>query len=304
MHLDVWIAAPASDPHATVVAGELAAQGASVACIPLAEIPSWGLEWSGGDTARLHRDGSVWAVDASTSVWWRRPDAPSAGPSGISDPDERALAGDEIRALVPGVLDAVGVAWVDAPWTLLRARQKAVQLAAARACGARTPEFTICGHPGSGAQFAQDRTVVAKAVSTGVGLAPFVAEVPPQALDRLSSCPTMLQELVDATADVRLVTVGDRVFSWVRPRAAGTVDWRRDDPAGSAFAAVTRDPTGGRAAAVSARLGLRFSVQDWLTGPDGGLWFLEVNPQGQWLFLPGAEAAAARALATMLRTGP
>jgi hypothetical protein len=46
---------------------------------------------------------------------------------------------------------------------------------------------------------------------------------------------------------------------------------------------------------------LTVSVQDWLE-TDRGLVFLEVNPQGTWLFLDGAEAAVAPALARHLLT--
>jgi len=51
------------------------------------------------------------------------------------------------------------------------------------------------------------------------------------------------------------------------------------------------------------RLGLRFSVQDWLF-TEGGLIFLEVNPSGQWLFLRGADAEVADALAEELTRTP
>lgn len=297
MHLDVWIAAPESDPHGQVVAN-LLSPGSAVACIPLAEVPRWGLNWNGGPSASLRRGASTITVDSSTTVWWRRPET---GLPAIANPDEQALAADEIRALVPGVLDAVGVRWVDAPWTLLRSRQKAIQLAAARSCGANTPDFAICGDQVAGQDFADGRRIVAKAVSTGVGLAPFVAEVPAEALDRLGSCPTMLQELVPATADLRVITVGAQSLTWTRPRTARTLDWRSEDPAGSGFRYAPHDPTAGIASAIATRLGLAFSVQDWLEGPEGPPTFLEVNPQGQWLFLPGAEEIAAPCLASLLR---
>lgn len=298
MHLDVWIAAPESDSHAHIVADDLQTSGVSVACIPLGEVPRWNLTWRSGSSALLTRGSTVFTVDSSTAVWWRRPDA---GDLEIADPDERALAYDEIRALVPGVLEAVGVRWVDAPWTLLRARQKCVQLAAARDCGAHIPDFAVCGDPAAGRRFASGRRIVAKAVSTGVGLAPFVAEVPREVLGDLSSCPTMLQELVPAIADLRVVTVGTQALGWSRPRTPQTLDWRRDDPAGTQFELVANDPTSGLAAAVADRLGLTFSVQDWLVDEAGLLTFLEVNPQGQWLFLPGAGEVASPSLASLLR---
>jgi len=55
----------------------------------------------------------------------------------------------------------------------------------------------------------------------------------------------------------------------------------------------------GNATAIQDRLGLSFSVQDWLQA-DGVWYFLEVNPQGQWLFLEEADQIVPQALALHL----
>lgn len=54
---------------------------------------------------------------------------------------------------------------------------------------------------------------------------------------------------------------------------------------------------------VATELGLTMSVQDWLiteTGPT----FLEVNPQGQWLFLEGSEEMVTPTLCDHLACDP
>lgn len=33
-------------------------------------------------------------------------------------------------------------------------------------------------------------------------------------------------------------------------------------------------------------VGAGYSAQDWVEGPDGSWWLLDLNPAGQWLFLP------------------
>jgi hypothetical protein len=53
---------------------------------------------------------------------------------------------------------------------------------------------------------------------------------------------------------------------------------------------------------MTSALGLTMSVQDWLETDDGPV-FLEINPQGGWLFLDGADTAVAPALAHHLRHG-
>jgi len=41
-------------------------------------------------------------------------------------------------------------------------------------------------------------------------------------------------------------------------------------------------------------------VQDWTVDTSGTCWFLEANPVGRWLFLPGAERTVPGLLATHL----
>jgi hypothetical protein len=136
--------------------------------------------------------------------------------------------------------------------------------------------------------FAKGREVVAKAVSSGIGIAPYVDTVPPEALPLVEASPTLLQELVSAEADARIVTIGDSAFCWLRQRHDSATDWRASDPRGEGFT-LCADVSGGICIQIASSLGLTFSVQDWLVGaPVGEPVFLEVNPQGQFLFLRDA----------------
>lgn len=207
---------------------------------------------------------------------------------------------EEVEALFPGVLAAAGVQWVDAPWDLLRARYKPLQLACASSLGLAVPTTVISGSPARSKSFALGQHVVAKSSSSGFGIAPYVAAVPASELTRLSECPTALQVRIDADADLRIVTIGDEEFRWCRPRTEGMpVDWREADPVGAGFrfegSAANTD-----AVSIAKSLGLCFSVQDWLIVEADAPVFLEVNAQGQWLFLNDAESILSGPLATLL----
>ena len=79
------------------------------------------------------------------------------------------------------------------------------------------------------------------------------------------------------------------------------IDWRGDDPAGLGFRpSMPNAVMAGFAIAVQNGLSLSFSVQDWLE-VDEEPFFLEVNPQGQWLFLAEANDRVGSALALHLR---
>lgn len=192
---------------------------------------------------------------------------------------------------------------MDRPGMMDLARLKTIQLNTAHALGARVPDTMITSCPKNAVDFSEDvGPVIAKAASSGVGIAPFVDEVPTSALPLVAACPTLIQQRIRALSDVRLVTIGSRTWVWCRDRRGpdSPVDWRADDPNGDRFV-LTRglDEVRELAVAVAAKLALTMSVQDWLID-DGGLVFLEVNPQGQWLFLAGAANCVVPALADQL----
>nr|MDT0664925.1 hypothetical protein [Micromonospora sp. DSM 115978] len=87
---------------------------------------------------------------------------------------------------------------------------------------------------------------------------------------------------------LRVVTVGSQAWAAALDADKLPVDWRLEDRAHDEFVAVA-DPASLRTCAAAVRLAdqmrVRFSSQDWIdTG--SRLVFLDLNPAGQWLFLP------------------
>jgi hypothetical protein len=294
------IAGSERDPHVAVVAAELRKRAAKVLIGSVTELGLMGLTWR-VSTGTVLRVGGELVHAAGAGVWWRRP----AGclPSDLTVEDQ-ALLIDETAVLVPAALEAASVRWVDPPWSMDRARLKTVQLVAASDLGIRVPETVITSDPNEAEAFAlQVGPVVAKAASSGVGIAPYVEVVPVSVLSLVAACPTLLQARVRASQDIRVVTVGCRSWVWCRRRESdGPTDWRAADPQGAGFALLEGSDADGVVASamlIAARLGLSMSVQDWVVDEDGPV-FLEVNPQGQWLFLAGSAECVAPALADHL----
>lgn len=291
--LPVLVAADAGDAHGDAVVSALTAMGVSTTRISASLLPALSVSWQPGSPLLLDAGGARWAVTPSTTVWWRRPG--QAFPS-VPDPLEARLVQEEAAVLLPGLLEASGARWVDPPWVLQRARLKLVQLATARALQLDLPPTLVTGVPVEARLFEGHGPTVAKALSSGIGIAPYVAVVPSSELDRVRACPTLLQRLVGAESDLRVVTVAERVFAWGRRRDdLEGPDWRATDPRGARFERRNGDPTQGGAVRLATALGLTFSVQDWLECSEGPC-FLEVNVQGQWLFLAGAESTLLPAL--------
>lgn len=196
----------------------------------------------------------------------------------------------ECSSILYGALLTQKARWVDHPDVIRRAENKLYQLFVAYSLGLEAPGTTVTNLKKVAAELTDRKRTIAKPVSSGPGLAPCAQEISRDLLGFVRSSPVLLQELVEAPVDLRVITIGNRVFTWERKRLSGeAIDWRVADPAGTGFYHISsRELLSQHALTVAKALGLSMSVQDWLCTEDKPL-FLEVNPQGQWLFLRDAE---------------
>ena len=283
------------DPHGTAVLARLVESGVPSLRYNLGDVVSYPLEVR-DRVVEIDAGDDRYRINDATTVWWRG--VGSVDTTGLA-PDDARLVTDEGPALLVGLLDRAGVRWVDDPAFVTRAELKLRQLAVASGLGIMVPRHVVTNVPEAAQQFASDGPVVAKAMSAGVGIAPFVNEATTEDLVHVAAFPTLLQELVtSAVADLRVVVVGREAWVWRRERL-GAIDWRQADPAGLGFVPTENAPVCSAALRVTAALHLTMSVQDWLETPSHPV-FLESNAQGAWLFLAGAEAVVVPSLARHL----
>ena len=120
----------------------------------------------------------------------------------------------------------------------------------------------------------------------------------------VTEAPFIYQELIRAVSHLRVVTVTGQ--AWVAELDANIcdgIDWRLTDSAHDSFSDVTAREAGLAKSAVrlAAQMSLGFSSQDWVRDETGQTYFLDMNPSGQWMFLPEAiTRAVAQAIATFL----
>lgn len=286
--------APANDIHANVVADHVAAR-ASVAYLDLHSFVTQPVEVVPGELIRS--GGDVVAREGST-VWWRR--TGRIAPDNRMGNAENRLRCEEARAQLVGGLLSLPVHWVDHPGAVDTAEHTLLQLQSARQCDATVPDTVVTNQPDLARTMARTHQLVAKSISSGIGIAPFVDSVDQAVMDLLPNAPTLLQQRITGEADLRVVSVGRRAYVWRRRRVSGEpVDWRHADPNGRAFEPTSEASVAELAVRITHRLGLTFSAQDWVETA-GGHVFLEANPVGQWLFLADADAIIGAALAEHL----
>ena len=294
--LDVLIIDGPGSRHVGPVHGALESRGATCVRVNCSDLAHWSVDCGPG-VFKLSNIGALWEVTPATSIWYRRLGTPDVSAFG---PDESRLVRDELPHVLLGGLAGCGVRWVDEPFRIARAEHKLYQLATASRLGLAIPRSVVTDNVGVATDLLNRQPTVAKPLSPGHGIAPYVDELAAEDVSGVGSLPVLLQELVgDARADLRVVVVGGRAWTWRRPRADGVIDWRRGDPGGHGFERVERSKVARDAVDLTSALGLSMSVQDWLETPNEHV-FLEANPQGAWAFLAGASEAIAETLAAHL----
>lgn len=102
-------------------------------------------------------------------------------------------------------------------------------------------------------------------------------------------CPNLLQEYVPKDVEIRVTVVGKELFA-AEIRSQGVLgaehDWRRV-PASELEHAPHHlpAPVAERCVRLVERFGLNFGAIDLIRTPEGRYVFLEINPNGQWLWV-------------------
>lgn len=300
--VEVLIVSYPGDEHGDAVQSYLERNGRRVARTSLAEFRSADIFWNARNGYVIQWDQCALRLGPQTTIWWRRP-----GKMDVEDlpTDEALLIAAEGAALFEGILLSSGSRWIDHPDLVDRAEKKLFQLTVAHRLGIRTPRSIVTTKELEARLLSRSGPVVGKSVSNGPGPALFASVVPKELLGLVRHAPTFLQTAILGAADLRIVTVGEQTFAWRRARSDGQpIDWRHPDPEGRGFVrCYSSTEAAAEALRVAAGLGLTMSVQDWVE-LNGKAYFLEVNPQGAWLFLEGAAEEVVPALAHHLLGSP
>jgi glutathione synthase/RimK-type ligase-like ATP-grasp enzyme len=275
------------DVHADAVQAHLGAARVEVRRIDTAQLG--GL--SAPVTAHLRHGavtGNVAGVSLSrvVGVWHRRP-------SEFTTTDAADAA--ELRAGVGGVL--APLPYLNRPANMAVAGFKPYQLVVAAFCGLSVPETMV-------STVARVASTMADRLGGGVVVKPMSRQVAGliDEHDRAGweRAMHLTQQRIPTTRHVRLTVVDGTMFAAMIE--SPHLDWRRDVHACRYQVVDTPVEVAGPVRRLLARLRLRYAALDFAVDPVGRWWFLEVNPNGQFLWIEQATGLPiAAAIATALR---
>ena len=256
---------------------------------------------SEGPAGRLEIGGRHVNLSEIESIWYRRPGLPEPS-KGITDPADWDFAVDESDEALLGLWRILDCTWVSRPDALNAASYKPAQLRVAADIGLEVPKSLITNDPEEARAFGESENgaIIVKPLRFGlvreteeyqdvVFTQPVRAEDASSGMESVALCPCYFQEYVPKDVEIRATVVGKEIFAaeiHSQQAPEGVHDWRRANvrdvphfphelPAGVAKRCVR----------IVEHFGLNFGAIDLIRTPDGRYVFLEVNPNGQWLWI-------------------
>jgi ATP-grasp ribosomal peptide maturase len=245
------------------------------------------------------------ALEEVGAVYYRRPTSHSARYAHLPAL-ARQFATTEAQHGLGGILHSLrGATYVNHPAAIRCADYKPAQLQTAAQLGLDIPHTLVTNDVEQARAFAAEHGPVVYKSFRGVPAGPdgsrsaiWTQQVTPKELDdSVAVTAHLFQQEIPKTADARVTVVGQQVFAYRITSPDGALDWRSGD-----WEQLTHEPIAAPEPIRKAlhayldQFGLVFGCFDFALNATGGrpeTWtFIECNPNGQWAWLPDADAMA------------
>ena len=289
------------DEHADAVSEELGRRGVGVFRFHPADFPhscSVSIEIDEGRVQGEIRtsDGQV-SFDDIRAAWFRRSGNLYETRLTITSEKLENYVKIQSQGTVSALCSMLQTRWVSHPLALRRAEVKALQLVEASKAGLRIPHTLISNDPDWATTFVEAQGDADCAVKPllAVGVTdeqggfrmPLTTMLPRgHSLASVAQAPTVLQPYVEKAFELRCVVIGEHIFAAKMDTQAderSRIDSRGGEPDHEIF--ELPDEVEASLHRVMESFGLNFASLDMIVTPDGEFVFLELNPNGQWLWL-------------------
>jgi hypothetical protein len=289
------------DEHADAVSDELSRRGVPVFRFHPADFPhscSVSIEIQEGQVhGELRNSEGRVRFDDICAAWFRRSGNLYETRLTITSEKLENYVKIQSQGTVSALCSSLQTLWVSHPLSLRRAEVKALQLVEASKAGLKIPHTLISSDPDRATTFVEAlgdadcaiKPLLAVGVTDEQGgyRMPLTAKLPRgHSLESVALAPTILQPYVEKAFELRCVVIGERIFAAKMDTQANEksrIDSRGGDPDHEIFALP--EQVEASLHRVMDSFGLNFASLDMIVTPDGEFVFLELNPNGQWLWL-------------------
>lgn len=230
------------------------------------------------------------------AAYFRRP-APPAGSVSITDAGEREYAGAEWAAFLKSLYARLEGLWLNSPMDIFATEDKPKQLMLASEIGFNVPQALITNDIASVREIVDAGPAIGKplrqALINGeqerVIFTTRLVGLLDSDQDAIALAPFIVQTEIKKQYDVRVTVVGRQLFSTAirsQEHKETTVDWRQGSRPDLKHERIELPrEVAEQCTSLMKRLNLRYGAIDLVCDIQGKLWFLEINPNGQWAWI-------------------
>jgi len=209
-----------------------------------------------------------------------------------SESNSMVYFGTEMPAVVFGILESVNSVWINHPSKNTQASRKLVQLDFARQKKFPFPKTIVTNDPTELKVFSKDIShFVFKTLATHQDYDKKITYTSCVKVEEIKDkdllvCPAMFQEKINKKLDIRVTVIGDKIFGAACMSKNNVhIDWRYyyDDVKWEAWTPSKKLITFVRE--MMKFFDLKFGAFDFVEDINGVIFFLELNPNGQWLWI-------------------
>lgn len=242
----------------------------------------------------IEYDGKKLAPGFRGSAWYRRPSLVMANQK---DKARQIMITEEVKALQNSVWSALpGNSWLNSPSLIKLQEDKLTQLSMAHQHGFNVPKTVVTNSWDSLQELENEGLFVMK-MPRGLLYkddniqAMYTQKLTKRETEELkdkSPFPGIFQTYINKEREWRVTVVKDEVFEvaiyseqeakddWRKHQATGRVKFKREQ---------LPDDIGDKCASYLAKVGLKYGAFDFIEDHDGNVVFLEMNPNGQYMWL-------------------
>ena len=246
----------------------------------------------------LKIDGEIIDLRTIGAVWYRR--SVDAKPdSRITEEHARNLVIRESREYIENLWFQINTLWVNHPYALRKASRKVEQLRVAKEIRWSIPPTLITNDEAEVKLFIKEhgevivKSLQAQFVETPESFISLFAhrlsEIDYNRIRDVKLGPCIFQKAIPKFKELRVTVIGDKVFSAeleTQLLDQARDDWRRGEIQEIPCREIELHPiVKQKSLQIVERFGLRFATMDIIITPSGEHVFLDLNPNGQWLWV-------------------
>lgn len=219
------------------------------------------------------------------SIYYRKPMFPDLSEF---SPEYRIMIERDILSIVEGIVNSFEGKVLTKPYLLRKAENKIYQLMLADKIGFSQPKTLITNHTEKAKQFVDEKGTVIKPLTTAKikfdnQYELYTTKIITKISESINLMPIYLQYYQNKWYEVRITMIREKAFA-VKIYAADKIDWRRQSEKNSYELIDLPADIYEKCTIMLEELDIEFGAFDFIIYNEDWT-FLEVNPNGQWLWL-------------------